>query len=381
MQHSEEPIPARGNAISDSIADMPADSEDASVLRDRLKNYHRIVLLTDGFSTPFLAKTAISMLRYRNDDVVAVLDSTEAGKDADALFGTGGEIPVVDSIDGLDADALFIGIAPPGGKLPGHWRAVVIDALGRGIDIVSGLHDFVSNDPEFTIVARENGCRLIDVRKNSERETAKHLAFREGCLRIHTVGHDCTVGKMVVSLEVQRGLVARDIDAEFVATGQTGIMISGDGVPIDCVVSDFVNGAAESLVERHQHHDVLLIEGQGCITHPSFSAVTLGLLHGCAPDGLIYCYEVGRTMVKGLDSVPLKSARTLIDAYETMASLRHPCRVIGIAMNSRNVTAEQAAEERERMTQEFGLPVCDVYRDGATALVDAVIRLREELQR
>lgn len=394
--------------MSDIPTDVPVSevigvSHDAACLRD----YHRIVLLTDGFSTPFLAKTAISLLRYRTDDIAAVLDASEAGRTANDLFQVGGDIPVVASIDECTkvsnggriaaletasesrlsrvsddrpVDALFIGIAPPAGNLPTEWRAIVVDALGRGMDVVSGLHDFLSEDAELSRLAREKGCRLIDVRQNKERETAKCLAFRRGCLRIHTVGHDCSVGKMVVALEVQRELKRRHVDAQFVATGQTGIMISGAGVPIDCVVSDFVNGAAERLVARYEHHDVLLIEGQGSVSHPSYSAVTLGLLHGCAPDGLIFCYEVGRKMAKGLNGVPLLPNRRLIEAYETNASLRHPCRVIGIAMNGRNVSVDEAAAEQHRIGEEFGLPVCDVYRDGAAALADAVQQFGQELQ-
>jgi uncharacterized NAD-dependent epimerase/dehydratase family protein len=389
----------------EELMNDPTHRTAAMRLRDlsRLNTYRRIVLLTEGFSTPTLAKTAISLLRYRTNDIFSVLDSTESGRTANELFGTGGDIPVVDSLDRCptsfhqaqtemsdgstvpqgprpcDADALFIGIAPPGGKLPDDWRPIVIEALRRGIDVVSGLHDFLSDDNEFLRVAAENGCQLIDVRRNEERETAKYHSFRKGCLRIHTVGHDCSVGKMVVALEVQRELARRQVDAEFVATGQTGIMICGDGIPIDCVVSDFVNGAAESLVKRHEDRDIVLIEGQGSIAHPSFSAVTLGLLHGSAPDGLIFCYEVGRTMAKGLDNVPLLSNRTLIDACESNASLRHPCRVIAIAMNSRNVSAEEAAVERKQIGAEFGLPVCDVYRDGAEDMADAVLALRKEL--
>lgn len=343
-----------------------------------LRSYRRIVLLTDGYSTPFLAKTAISLLRYRGNDVAAVLDAELAGKDAGEVFGTGNGIPVVDSLV-PDADAVFIGIAPPGGKLPPTWRPILVQALNRGIDVVSGLHDFLSEDEEFASLAKSTGSKIVDVRHNRQKETATAAPFRAECLRIHTVGHDCTVGKMVTTLELERELAARKIDAQFLATGQTGIMICGEGVPIDCVVADFVNGAAESLVRRNEHHDVLLIEGQGCISHPSFSAVTLGLLHGSAPDGLIFCYEVGRKEVKGLDSVPLLPTRQLIDAYELAASLRHPCKVIGIAMNSRNVSPEQAVAERERVSAEFGLPVCDVYRDGAAPLADAVEKLRKEL--
>jgi uncharacterized NAD-dependent epimerase/dehydratase family protein len=345
-----------------------------------LKKYRRIVLLTDAFSTPFLAKTAISLLRYRRNDIVAILDSAEAGQTADSLFGVGDTIPVVSTLDEVDADALFIGIAPPGGELPAHWRPIVDSALTRGIDVVSGLHDFLSNDAQFASVASENGCHVTDVRKNNERRTAQHVQFRENCLRIHTVGHDCSVGKMVAVLEIQRRLADSGEDAEFLATGQTGIMIAGDGVPIDCVVADFVNGAAETLVQRYEQHEILLIEGQGSISHPSFSAVTLGLLHGCAPDGLILCYEVGRTNVKGLDGVPVLPLRTLVDVYTSMASLRYPCRVIGVAMNGRNISATEASIERHRVSEELGLPVCDVYRDGASVLADAVMELKRDLQ-
>ncbi|TWT73316.1 DUF1611 domain-containing protein [Allorhodopirellula solitaria] len=344
---------------------------------NQLKNYRHIVLLTDGYSTPFLAKTAISLLRYRRGDVAAVLDVEHAGRDASEVLGTGDGVPVVDHIP-PEADALFIGIAPPGGKLPGAWRVHIERAIERGIDVVSGLHDFVGENSNFVALAAASGSRLIDVRRNTEKVAATAAPFREGCLRIHTVGHDCTVGKMVATLEVERELKSRGRDAQFLATGQTGIMISGDGVPIDCVVADFVNGSAEALVRRNEDHEILLIEGQGCIAHPSFSAVTLGLLHGSAPHGLIYCYEATRQEVKGLENVPLLPTKRLMEAYEMAASLRHPCQFIGISMNGRKLTDEEATVELERISAETGLPACDVYRDGAGPLADAVEQLQRE---
>ncbi len=345
---------------------------------ENLKSYRRIVLLTDGYSTPFLAKTAISLLRYRENDVAAVLDVALAGQDAGEVFATGYGVPIVDSII-PDADSVFIGIAPPGGRLPECWRPILKEALKRGVDVVSGLHDFLGDDPELKKLAAETGSQVIDVRHNTEKATSTAAPFREGCLRIHTVGQDCSVGKMVTTLEMERELLKRKRDVQFLATGQTGIMISGEGVPIDCVVADFVNGSAEALVRRNEQHDILLIEGQGCIAHPSFSAVTLGLLHGAAPHGLIFCYEAGREEVKGMDGVKLLSMKRLIAAYEMAASLRHPCKVIGISMNGRNFSTEEATEERERVAAEFGLPVCDVYRDGAASLGDAVECLGREL--
>jgi uncharacterized NAD-dependent epimerase/dehydratase family protein len=344
-----------------------------------LLGHRRIVLLTEGFSTHFLAKTAISLLRYRTRDVAAVLDGTVSETTAGELFSAGEAIPVVAALsDVADADALYVGIAPPGGKLPDAWRAIVVQALQRGLDVVSGLHDFLTDDDEFVRVAGENNCQLIDVRRNRLKETAECRTFPETCVRIHTVGQDCSIGKMVASLETQLGLTAKDYRAKFLATGQTGIMISGQGVPIDCVVADFVSGAAERLVAANEDNDFVLIEGQGSISHPAYSAVTLGLLHGTAPNGLIYCYEAGRTHVKGFDHVEIPPLEDQMAAYLTAANLRHPCKFIGVAVNTRRLDEDQAAMELQRAEQWTGLPACDVYRTGAEKLVEACIRLRRE---
>ncbi len=281
--------------------------------------------------------------------------------------------------DVADVDAIYIGIAPPGGKLPEEWRPVILEALRRGIDVVSGLHDFLTEDKEYVATATQTGSRLVDVRRNRCRSTAVSHRFRPGCTRIHTVGHDCSIGKMVAALEIHRGLVQRDQSSVFLATGQTGIMISRDGVPIDCVVADFVNGAAEQLAKRNEHHDFLLIEGQGSISHPAFSAVTLGLLHGSAPDGLVFCYEAGRTQVKGLDNVDIPPMKEQMAAYFVNANLRHPCRFVGIAINTRGLSSEEAIAEIASAEAEFGLPACDVYRTGADKLVEACMGLRTEV--
>lgn len=343
-----------------------------------LLNYHRIVVLTDGESQSGSAKTAISLLRYRPDDICAVLDSCGASNCL-SLFGIGGGIPVINSLDEApDADAVFIGIAPAGGRLPEAWRPLLKEALERNIDLVSGLHDFLSDDGELSETARRTGARIIDVRRNYENVVAGHVDFPAANLRIHTVGHDCSVGKMVAAMEVERELSRRGEDAKFLATGQTGIMIAGDGVPVDCVVADFVNGAVEQLVVRNQGHDIVLVEGQGSLTHPSFSGVTLGLLHGCAPQGLILCYEAARKTVKGLSHVPVHGLAKLIQIYEMAANVRHPCKVIGVAVNTRRLAANDADEEVKQVSGELDLPACDVYRHGAGALADAVLALRSE---
>ncbi len=341
----------------------------------------KIVLLTQGHSNPHTAKTACSLLRYRSSEVVAVLDGTQSGITANQLLGVGGDIPVIASLDETgDANTLIIGIAPPGGKIPAEWRPVVRQALQRKMNVVSGLHDFLSDDPEFARHANQSGATITDVRKNRFKTIARCEGINESCLRIHTVGHDCSVGKMVTSIEITNGLKRRGKDAKFAATGQTGIMVEGEGYPIDCVAADFISGAAEQLILENQHHEIVLVEGQGSLIHPSYSAVTLGILHGARPHGLVFCYEVGRDVVTGVEQMTIPPLMAIRRVYETMANAMHPCKVIGVAMNSRRVSAEEAEIERERVQKEFGLPVCDIFRHGPDDLVDAVLSLQAELK-
>lgn len=340
----------------------------------------QMVILTDGHSNPLTAKTACSVLRYCKQEVIAVLDKAAAGKTAEQLLGTGGSIPVIADLSSApDAKTLLIGIAPPGGKIPNHWRPIVMDAIGRGMNILSGLHDFLSQDPEFAAAAATSGTKLIDVRNNDEHDVANRSGIRSDCLRILTIGQDCCVGKMVTSIELTRDLIARQNRAKFIATGQTGIMISGDGCPIDCVVSDFISGAVEKQILAGQDHEILCIEGQGSLAHPRYSAVTLGLLHGSMPHGMVLCYEAGRKAVHGMPDIGLTSLAVLKDAYESAANLMMPSQVIGIAMNSRLLSAEAAEDERSRIREEFALPVCDVFRHGPAELSEAVLKLQQQI--
>jgi len=341
----------------------------------------RIAILTAGHTNPVSAKTASCVIRYKSDEVVALLDATQRGNTSQELLGVGGAIPVVANLaDAPDANTLLIGIAPSGGKLPTEWRNILLEAIDRGMNLVSGLHDFLSDDPQISAAAAKRGVRIYDVRKNNERDVADRQNLRPDCLRIHTIGQDCSVGKMLASVEITLGLKARGYDAKFVATGQTGIMIEGDGCPVDCVVSDFVNGSVEKLVLANQQHDILLVEGQGSLSHPRYSAVTLGLLHGCVPHGMILVYEAARRTVMGMDHIPLTPLRKIVEVNEMMSRLAMPeSRVIGVAMNSRLLEPDEAEAERERVRRELGVPVCDVIRHGPADLVDAVLALRQEL--
>ncbi len=337
------------------------------------------VILTEGHTSPGTAKTACCLLRYRAGDVAAVLDSYQAGSSTQALLNTGGDTPVVGSLEEVsDARTLVIGIAPAGGKIPDSWRPVISEAISRGMDVVAGLHDFLNEDPELVQSARKHGVRLVDVRANDENSIAQFPPLRSNCTRIHTVGHDCSVGKMVVSVELNLHLLRLGRDSKFIATGQTGIMIEGDGCPIDRVIADFVSGAAERQIVENQDREFLIIEGQGSLVHPAYSAVTLGLLHGCRPHALIMCVEAGRDRVFGLEHVAIPPLRELIPIYETMAGIWHPCPILGVAMNRRKLNDEQARTARKEIEDETQLPVCDVLDEGPQKLVDAILDFKSQ---
>lgn len=342
----------------------------------RNKN-RRMVLITDGYSNPVTAKTASCLLRFCPEEIVAVLDRSAEAPTAQGLLGVGGDIPVIQSMEEApDGDSLVIGIAPPGGKIPISWRPLILEAIKRGMTIYSGLHDYLIEDSEFCEAARVHSVDLIDLRRNAEHEVASCDALDDSCLRIHTVGQDCGVGKMLVSVELTRALNDSGLNTKFIATGQTGILVEGDGCPVDSVVSDFVSGAVEKMIIQHSDYDAVVVEGQGSLAHPRYSAVTLGLLHGCSPHAMVLCYEAGRDNFNGLSHLALPGLSDLKAVYETMANLRHPSQVIAVAMNSRLLSDEQANVERERVKRELGLPVCDVVRHGAQDLVRAVLDLR-----
>lgn len=341
-------------------------------------NAEKLVLLTEGYTEPVAAKTAVCVLRYRPRDVVAIFDRGRRGATSAELLGVGGKTPIIGDLGhARAANTLMIGIAPPGGRIPDAWREVLLDAIDRGMKIVSGLHQFLGDDPELAAAAERRGVAICDVRKNSERDVASRASFQQQCLRVLTVGQDCSIGKMVTAVELTRALRLRGQDAKFIATGQTGVMVEGEGCTIDSVVSDFVSGAVEKLVLAHQHHDVLVLEGQATISHPRYSCVATGLLHGARPQAMVMVYEPGRATFGGLDHVPLTPLPRLIEAYEGLAALAAPSRVVALAMNGRKLTATQAAEERRLARDTYGLPVADPIRDGCDELLDAILSFRE----
>jgi uncharacterized NAD-dependent epimerase/dehydratase family protein len=341
----------------------------------------RLAIMAEASFAPNEAKTAIGLLRYRLADVACVLDSTRAGRSAEVCVGIGGATPVVATLDdaaACGANALLLGIAPAGGRLPPPWRAVVRDALERGWDVVSGLHVFLADDPEFAALAAARAARIHDVRRPpAGLGIGLARAAEVDALVVLTVGTDCNVGKMTAALELRRELAQRGVRAAFVATGQTGIMIEGAGIAVDAVPADFVAGAAERLVlEASRAHDVVIVEGQGSLHHPAFAGVTLGLLHGACPAALVLCHHHGRTRMRiGSDDsraplVPdLASAR---DAHEVAAAWVRPARVVAAAINTHGSSDAEALRACAAAAHALHVPATDPVRHGAGPLADAI---------
>jgi uncharacterized NAD-dependent epimerase/dehydratase family protein len=341
----------------------------------------RLLLLAEGAFTPTDAKTAVGVLRYRPEEVAAVLDSTRAGRTAQDCVGFGGGVPVVGSVAEAvahGADALLIGIAPQGGELPAAWRNVVLDALGRGWDVLSGLHQFLADDPALAAAARASGATLHDVRRPpAARPVGGGRASRLPALVVLTVGSDCNVGKMTASLELVQELRRRGRRAAFLATGQTGIFIADAGVAVDAVPADFVAGLVETEVGKAaQMAETVVVEGQGSIHHPGYSGVTLGLLHGSCPGALVLCHEAGRDRIRGGAGAlapPIRPLAELVRDNETAAAWLRPAPVVAVALNTHALGEADARAAVRAAERDTGLPATDPVRFGAGPLADAVL--------
>lgn len=341
------------------------------------------MILTEGQFGPHHAKTAMGVIRYGPDPTVAILDSSIAGRSV-AEWLPGHDIPAVATLDEALAlpdppTALLIGIAPTGGRLPAAWRATILAAIDARLDILSGLHTFLADDPELRAAADRRGVVIVDYRRPPERmETAMGRPHAPGKRVILTVGSDCGIGKMSVALELRSAALADGASASFVATGQTGIMIEGWGAAVDRVIADFVQGTCEWLVEQGEARgDWVFVEGQGSLDHPAYSSVTLGLIHGTTPHAMVLVHKPG-LLEHDFDhlpslSCPIKPLPELIRAHELVAGLVAPSRVVAVALNTSLIQgADDARDEIERTAAETGLPCDDPFRFGGERLWRAV---------
>lgn len=270
------------------------------------------------------------------------------------------------------AKTLVIGVANRGGIISNAWKKVLIEALSMGFDIASGLHNLLRDEPELVAAAKAHGCVLHDVRVPSVEYPIANGKIRSG-LRCLAVGTDCSVGKMYTAIAMEREMHARGLRATFRATGQTGILITGGGVPLDAVIADFMAGAVEYLTPDNSDEHWDLIEGQGSLFHVSYSGVTLALVHGGQPDALILCTEPTRAHMRGLPEYQQPSLETLRDTALTLARVGNPnCQVVAVSVNTQHLSEADALVHMAEVEARMGLPTVDPFRQGAARLVDAL---------
>jgi uncharacterized NAD-dependent epimerase/dehydratase family protein len=278
----------------------------------------------------------------------------------------------LDEARAAGAKTLVIGVANRGGVISPAWRHVLAEALLKGFDLASGLHNLLREEPELVQIARAEGRSLHDVRVPPMAYPIADGRKRSG-RRCLAVGTDCSVGKMYTALAMDREMRARGMKATFRATGQTGILITGDGVPLDAVVADFMAGAVEWLTPDNDPDHWDLIEGQGSLFHASYSGVTLALVHGGQPDALVLCHEPTRPHMRGLPDYKLPTLEALRDLSLTMARIVNPeVRVTGVSINTAAMHEEAALEYLAAIEKRLGLPAVDPFRQGAERLVDAL---------
>jgi D-glutamate N-acetyltransferase len=333
----------------------------------------RLLILADGHSAdPHFGKTARGVLRYRPEQVVAVVDSRRAGE-------TEGGVPIVGTVEeGLrfDPTVALVGVATQGGRFPPAWRELLKSSIASGLDLESGLHEFISADPELVELAQRHGVELRDLRRppaGLNVPTGENLTHPAKV--VLTVGSDCAIGKMTVSLELDAESRRRGVASEFVPTGQTGMAIAGWGIAVDAVVADFIAGATEQLVLEgvSRGGELLWVEGQGSLLHPAYSGVTLGLVHGSAPHAFVLCHQAGQTVVDGDPRFPIPTLRELVALHERLALIPRPARVAAIALNTRELDEDAARAAIAAAEAETGLTADDPVRFGAARITEIIL--------
>ena len=331
----------------------------------------RYAVLAEGWFANRHAKTAHGLIRYGKDEVVAVIDSTLAYSSVrEAMPELERDAPIVGSLEEaleLSPTSILVGLAPAGGRLPEEWLATLGLAADAGLEIVSGLHQRLA--PDFP------GKKVWDVREPpADIPLFSGEGFGVEPKVALTVGTDTAIGKMTASLEIGRCASEAGLASEFVATGQTGIIIAGWGICVDAVISDFVAGASEQLVleAARRDPDLILVEGQGSLGHPAYSGVTLGLLHGSCPDCLILCAAPQNEEV--FAGVPRPEPSRIARLYEEVAALVKPAPVVAVSVNTRGLDDAGAEELVARIAEETGLPAADPFRASAVPILEAVVQ-------
>jgi uncharacterized NAD-dependent epimerase/dehydratase family protein len=341
----------------------------------------RLAIFAEGLFARHTGKTGHGVIRYGTREVVAVVDSAEAGRTASEVepFCLR-PVPIVATVrEAIDrgATTLLIGVAPTGGKLDPAWRPALLEAIEAGLSLEAGLHTQLADDPELAAAAEARGVELRDLRAAPPDLTVPKGPYsRPDSVRVvHSIGSDTVIGKKVVTLELDRAARERGLRSVYVPTGQTGVAIAGWGIAVDHVISDYVAGAGERLVlEGAERGDLLFLEGQGALFHPAYSGVTLGLLHGSAPDVLVLVHKPNATAIRNYPDLPIPPLPDLIRAYESVAAPVRPTRVAAIALNTSDLDEQTARAEIAAAEDQTGLVADDVVRFGAERVLDAVLQ-------
>ena len=341
----------------------------------------RLAIFAEALFAKHTGKTAHGVIRYGTREVVAVIDSTCAGRTASEVEPFCLKpVPIVATLEEaleLGADTLLIGVAPAGGKLDSAWRPTLLAALEAGVSLEAGLHTQLNEDPELREAAARHGAQLRDLRQAPPDLSVPQGPYSrpDNVQVVHSVGSDTVIGKKVVTLELDRAARERGLRSVYVPTGQTGVAIAGWGIAVDHVISDYVGGAGERLVHQGaERGDLLFVEGQGAIFHPAYSGVTLGLLHGSAPDLLVLVHKAGATHNRNYPELPIPPLNELIATYERVAAPVRPARVSAIALNTSDLDEDAARAAIADAERETGLVSDDVVRFGPERVLDAVLR-------
>jgi uncharacterized NAD-dependent epimerase/dehydratase family protein len=336
----------------------------------------RLAILAEGKLGLLTSKTAAVIIRYRPEQVACVIDSTRSGRTVGDVLGFGGTIPVVGSLEEAmktAPDSLLMGIAPRGGALPPEWRRTVLSAIDNRLNVISGLHTLLGDDPEIAARARRSDVEIWDIRKPVIPEDVAQGRLRDKHgLVVLTVGSDCRSGKMTVAYELTRSLNDKGVDAEFVPTGQTGILLAGWGAVVDRLPGDFMSRVVEDLtVEALSRSAVAVVEGQGSLLHPAYSGVTLALMHGCYADAMILCHQPGKDEIEGY-GISIPPLNGLKEIYEKACKPVFPSRVVAVALNTYELDEDAAAAAVAQAESEMGLPATDVVRFGCDRILEAI---------
>lgn len=344
----------------------------------------RLIHLAPNAFTIRTAKMTVGVLRYGYHENLAVIDPERAGKTSEECIGFGGDIPVVATLEEAlrhEPEALLVGISPPGGRLPADMKQTLLQAIEAGLDIYAGLHDFLERDPDIAGAAARKGIRLWDIRKPPPNMPVGGGLCRwaESYVAL-MVGSDCAIGKMTAALEIHRAARGKGIASEFIATGQCGIAIAGWGSPIDAIPGDFMAGCVErDVLAADGDADIILVEGQGSLLHPGFSSVTLGLLHGSCPDGLILNHMPSRPEISSHPEIAIPPLPEVVQQYLDLAKPLKPTELVGIALNTYGMAEDDAHQAIRDAERACGVPATDVVRFGAGKLVEAMQKHRRQV--